>query len=485
MVNTKTHHSHLHHHKAPTHQRVFGHMLKVSFFTSLLLSIFFAILSVFYLIFEYRFQNRIYPHVLVEGIDMGGKTKTDVTNYYLSKNIPFHDLTITFTSPESVATLSGAQLELGFDATLSAQQAYLIGRSPYLFSNFAQKLSAFKYHINLKPLFRFEEDKLETFLEEQAITVMIPVQEALFAFENNRVTAFKPSKPGRQLNKELVKKKLNASFSDLAAMQDPQLSITIPFTIETIEPTTTTNTINSFGIKERIGIGESYFRGSIANRIYNLSLAAGRVNGLLIPPQTVFSLNSAVGDISATTGYKQAYVIKSGRTVLDDGGGVCQVSTTFFRAAMNAGLPIIERSAHSYRVGYYEQGGWGPGYDATIYAPSYDLKIKNDTPTHILIQTYTDSANARLVFELYGTSDGRIATIGKARIWDTKPAPIDIYQDDPSLPAGTIKQVDWAAPGAKTAFDYVVSRNGTELLNKTFFSNFIPWQAIYLKGVGN
>ena len=86
-----------------------------------------------------------------------------------------------------------------------------------------------------------------------------------------------------------------------------------------------------------------------------------------------------------------------------------------FRAALNAGLPILERTAHAYRVGYYEQSS-PPGLDATVYSPTVDLKFKNDTFNHILIQTRVDNKKMMLTFEIYGTKDGRIATISKPKI---------------------------------------------------------------------
>jgi vancomycin resistance protein YoaR len=189
-----------------------------------------------------------------------------------------------------------------------------------------------------------------------------------------------------------------------------------------------------------------------------------------------------VGDISAATGYQSAYIIKDGHTVLGDGGGVCQVSTTLFRAALAAGLPIVERHAHDYRVHYYEEGGIQPGLDATVYGPTYDLKFKNDTPTSILIQAKTDVANLSLTFDLYGTGDGRKAQISNQKIWDITSPPPDLYQDDPTLPKGVVKQVDFSAWGAKASFDYLVTRGADVLENTTFVSNYRPWQAVYLRG---
>jgi vancomycin resistance protein YoaR len=213
-------------------------------------------------------------------------------------------------------------------------------------------------------------------------------------------------------------------------------------------------------------------------------LASSRFKGVLLAPGEVFSFNKVLGDVSTLTGYRQAYIIKEGRTVLGDGGGVCQVSSTLFRAALNVGLPIVERKAHSYRVSYYEQNS-PVGLDATVYDPTADLKIKNDTPAHILIQPQVNPKNSQLIFEIYGTNDGRVSKISKPTISNLTPPPEDLYQDDPSLPAGTLKQIDWKAWGAKVTYTYNVSRDGETIFQKTFVSNYQPWQAVYLRGTAS
>jgi len=142
----------------------------------------------------------------------------------------------------------------------------------------------------------------------------------------------------------------------------------------------------------------------------------------------------------------------------------------------------VERHPHSYRVSYYEQNS-PPGIDATVYAPSTDLKFKNDTPAYILIQTTVDTVNNYMKVEIYGTSDGRTSEISNTKLWGESPPPAPLYQDDSSLPAGTVKQVDWAAWGARASFDWKVVRSGEMLHQKTFYSNYQPWQAVYLRGV--
>ncbi len=317
---------------------------------------------------------------------------------------------------------------------------------------------------------------LESYLDSLKIQIDTQVQEPLFAIETTsdpskpKIKEFKPPHEGRSLDKALASEQISR-----ALLTQNQTVVKLP--VKIVEPKN--KLTNDLGIKELIGSGKSNFAGSIQNRIFNIGLAASRINGVLIPPGEEFSFVNTVGDITAQTGYKQAYVIKSGRTVLDDGGGVCQVSTTVFRAALNSGLPITARTAHAYRVGYYEQG-YPPGLDATIYYPSVDFKFKNDTGKHVLIQSYTDGLN--LFVDLYGTSDGRVASLTRPVVTNVTPAPEPLYQDDPTLPAGTVKQVDFAASGANVIFSRTVERGGQILFKDTFRSNFRPWQAVYLKG---
>lgn len=319
-----------------------------------------------------------------------------------------------------------------------------------------------------------DRNQTDIYLKQIAQEIDSTVQEGLFEFNpaTRRVSAFKPSHDGRKLDTDKTYQLLTE-----ALITDSQKTLTLP--VDVVKPKISTADINNLGIKELLGRGISNFAGSIANRIYNIGLTASRINGVLVPPGETFSFNRTVGDISAATGFKQAYVIKSGRTVLDDGGGVCQDSTTLFRAVLNAGLPVVKRTAHAYRVGYYEQG-FPPGLDATVFYPSVDFQFKNDTANHILIQAYTSGAT--LYIDLYGTSDGRTVELTRPIITNQTPPPPELRQDDPTLPKGTVKQVDWAAWGAVVTFKRTVARNGEIIANETWKSAYKPWQAVYLIG---
>lgn len=365
------------------------------------------------------------------------------------------------------------------EAELIRQRAQnLVGKSIKItidYQNFTYSAS------DLLPLLTadgFKDSQIDKMAANIAQSVNTPPQNARLVFEEGKVKEFAPGRDGLETDAIELTNKIKAAVESLIISADKQAVVEIP--VVRTKPLIATGDVNNLGIKELVGRGTSRFAGSIPGRVHNVALAASRMNGLLIKPGDTFSFNGALGDVSAYTGYQQAYVIKDGKTILGDGGGVCQVSTTLFRAALNAGIPIVERKAHAYRVHYYEEDS-KPGVDATVYDPTADLKIKNDTPANILIQTKTDKKNLSLVIELYGTADGRVSQILNQRIWDVEPAPPPIYQDDPTLAPGATKQIDFSAPGTKAAFDYKVTRGSEVLQNRTFYSNYRPWQAIYLR----
>ncbi len=333
----------------------------------------------------------------------------------------------------------------------------------------------------LNPKGGFSEEGVLKEINKIASKVNREPQNPKFNFNDGKVSEFLPSLDGIKLDNDKLKDEMVDSLNKLESSSEKVVTINIPVT--KTPPDITTDRINDLGIKELIGRGSSTYFHSIPGRVHNVSLAASRINGILVKPGETFSFNEALGDVSAFTGYEQAYIISGGKTILGDGGGVCQVSTTLFRALLNAGMPIVERTGHAYRVGYYEQNS-PPGMDATVYGPAPDLKFTNDTANYILIEASADPKHYSLVFELYGTRDGRVVEMTKPIVSNVTPAPEDRYQDEPALPTGTVKQIDFKAAGAKVVFNYKVIKAGGEIYKKTFISNYRPWQAVFLRGVG-
>lgn len=326
--------------------------------------------------------------------------------------------------------------------------------------------------------------KLETLIDHWQQQAGTLPQEPEFEYDQDTlsVTSFSPPRNGRTIQTIQTKELLLAGFEQL--LQDPKTKVgAIELVLVETPPTTSLGSLNYLGIQERIGFGESYYAHSIPNRIHNVALTAARINNTLIPPGSEFSFNKALGDVSAASGFKAAYIIKNGKTELGDGGGVCQVSTTVFRAILNAGLEVTKRLPHSYRVSYYELDR-KPGIDATVYAGDIDLRFKNDTPNHILLYTVTDDKNTYMYVELYGTADGRHTEIVEHKTWDARPAPPPQYFPDPTLPLGKLVQIDWPASGIRASFTNVIyDKNDQVLRRDTYTSNYKPWSAKFLQGV--
>ena len=319
-----------------------------------------------------------------------------------------------------------------------------------------------------------DETVLQEYIDSLNTEIQKPPQDAVFQIENDRVTVFQPSKDGISLDREHTYQAVQQSL--LSSNREP-----ITLTLLTSPPSIQTEDVNNLGIQTLLGRGVSYFRGSLAGREFNIAHGAAKLNGILIPPEATFSFNEALGDVSTQTGFQPAYVIKDGKTDWGIGGGVCQISTTVFRAALYSGLPVLERHAHSYRVHYYEEGT-PVGLDASVFAPSWDLKFVNDTPGHILIQSSVDLKTKTLVFEFYGTPDGRTTTVSNSVITKTTPSPEPLYVDDPNLPVGQTKQLDWAVAGADVQVKRQVARSEQILIDETIFSHYVPWKAIYARG---
>ena len=430
--------------------------------------------------FQFTYKNRVIPGVFVDNVYIGEKTKSEIEKIFSEKNEVIGKNTFIFATDGLEATVSAKTLNIGYDINLIREQSINLAKTKNLLSDTYIILSSYINGEFLSPSYTFNRASLEKELDSIQESIYQEPVDAQFKVSNNRVVAFRESSNGKTINFEELEGKLRQSIPDLIKNKKSNIArVDIPIRIT--EPNVTTKEANDLGIVEIIGEGKSTFFGSIPNRAHNIFLAASRISGILVAPNEEFSFNKALGDISKFTGYKEAYIIQNGKTVLGDGGGVCQVSTTLFRAILNSGLPITERHAHAYRVGYYEQDS-PPGFDATVFSPSVDLKFKNDTGTHILIQSYVDPSNMSLTFTLFGKKDGRQVSISKPIITNVSAAPAPLYQDDPNLQKGIVKQVDFAAPGGRSQFSRTVTKEGKVIISDTFVSSYRAWQAIFIRG---
>ncbi len=429
--------------------------------------------------FQHTYKNRVIPGIFVDNIYIGEKNKEEIEKIFNQRNERIGNNTFIFSTDDLDATVSAKMLDIGYDVNLITEQSLNLGKTKNLLSDVYIIISSYINGTFLDSVYTYDEAKLIKQIEPLDKAIFREPVNAEFNISNNKVVAFKQSSDGKSINMDKLTTDLKNAVPGLIKSANSKV-VRIEIPIKTVAPEITTEEANDKGIVEIIGEGNSTFLHSIPNRVHNVTLAATKINGILIAPGEEFSFNKALGDVTRFTGFKEAYVIQNGKTVLGDGGGVCQVSTTLFRALLNAGLPITERSAHAYRVGYYEQDS-PPGLDATIYVPTVDLKFKNDTGKHILIQSSVDPVNLSLKFTLFGKSDGRITEVSTPVLSNISSPPEAVYQDDPNLPKGQIKQVEYAAPGGRSVFTRTITKDGKDTTD-TFVSNYRAWQAVFLRG---
>ncbi|HWQ11347.1 MAG TPA: VanW family protein [Roseiflexaceae bacterium] len=230
-----------------------------------------------------------------------------------------------------------------------------------------------------------------------------------------------------------------------------------------------------------LGRATTSFRTSASDRRINVERAAALFDGAVVQPGEEHSFLAA-GDFSEAAGFVEGYGIVGGRLERVIGGGVCQVSTTLFRAVANAGLEVTRRVGHTYVVYFYENI---LGFDATVFSPSLDFRWRNDTAAPVVIAATTDQAAATVTFELWGVSDGRTVTYAGPRARNIVRPGAPIWQYDPTLPPGTTRQLVHGRPGMDvTLVRTVTLPDGRVLRQETYATRYRPWEDYYRYGPG-
>ena len=240
-----------------------------------------------------------------------------------------------------------------------------------------------------------DHSAVQAYVKNLAAGIDQNAQNAQLAMQNDQLAVVAPSQPGIKLDQAAVLGDILNSLKDSSSDRN------ITLHVQTVQADVNENNLDTLGIKEQISEGETTFPGSTANRLINIRVGAARFNDVLLKPGETFSFGKILGDVGPLQGYVPELVILANQEEKQYGGGLCQVATTAYRAALLAGLPIVERHNHSFAVSYYTAPYGVPGVDATIYYPQVDLKFTNDTGNYILIQTTMQGTD--LKFDFFGT----------------------------------------------------------------------------------
>ena len=228
------------------------------------------------------------------------------------------------------------------------------------------------------------------------------------------------------------------------------------------------------GFKHHFGGGDSSAAGSPDFRVQNILAATQQIDGLRLEAGAIFDFNQRV-KINSKLGFVDGYVIRGALLAKDIGGGICQVSTTVWRAAYNAGLPILERHQHSYSVSYYDP----PGFEATVYAPSKNLRFRNDTGQALWVQMDWDASSKQLSMNFFGAPPTRRVTVSEPLISNVRDAPKDRFVPDKGVKLGEAKLVSGASDGLEAQISRRVQYASGRVLRDVTRSRYVAWGAIY------
>ena len=301
---------------------------------------------------------------------------------------------------------------------------------------------------------------------------------ARFHFDEltGQLVVLTPSATGRSLD-------INASIkaiTDAVLSGEHSVPLVVTETQPAVADTASAQQLGIIGLLPN-GVQTSYFYGSHAERVQNITIAAARFDGVLVAPGETFSMVDTLGDVSLDNGYAEAPIIFGGRTIQGVGGGVCQVSTMLFRSVFFAGFPVAQRAPHAYRVSYYEQTANGrdpslAGLDATVYVPLVDFQFTNDSPYWLLMETSVSGYS--LTWKLYSTYDGRTVQWQTTGPQNIVPAPAPLFKENPDLEPGQIIQTDYAANGADVTVDRTVLKDSTVYFEDQYKTRYEAWQAV-------
>jgi vancomycin resistance protein YoaR len=317
-----------------------------------------------------------------------------------------------------------------------------------------------------------DREKLAAWLDERLGTAIEtePV-DAEVGWNGERLVSVEPSVDGVRLDAAKLAERVEGSFFGKGG--------TVEAPVTHVKPAIDSANLDKLGITTLLGSGQSNYSGSSDGRATNVEVGASLLNGTLIPPQSEFSFNGSIGWIDEDKGFVEAQVIDGEKIGKDIGGGICQVSTTVFRAAYLAGLPITEWWPHRFRIGFYEFDGWKPGLDASILQPTEDpatwadFKFENPSSHWMLLESWSDGVN--VVVNIYGADLGYdVESTGPTWGDKTQMLPPQEVVDE-ELDPGTVSLSQVAGIGEELSHYRVVrDRNGEVLWERSFYTKYFP-----------
>jgi vancomycin resistance protein YoaR len=382
-------------------------------------------------IYSYLSNNKISEGVFVLGESLGGKTINE--SEQLIKEIIDKinkDNILIFTFDKHTYKIKYYDTGVLINPSATVKKAYNITRDKNVLLNAVQKFKLKVKPLNIEPEFLINQEIFDDMVMKFQEIVFSPTEKARFVEDGGKLKII-PSQDGKEVDTDKLKGFIKNSY------YSPQNN-TISIPVKTIKPDFSTLDAQKLKIHSLLSSYKTTFNANNQARVQNIKLASEKLNGIILKPEEELSFNEAVGNRDYDSGYEKAPVFIKDRIELDVGGGVCQVSTTLYNAALLADMHIVERSGHSMPVGYVP-----PGRDATVVYDSIDLKFKNTTDGNVLILTNVSKSDLSIKFYSSNPLDKEISI--ESKLLKKHPPGIKI-ENDASLKPGEIR-IEEGVPG--------------------------------------
>ena len=426
------------------------------------LGIFFGILILIliiiygaFTIYNIKNNEKISKGISIYGIDVSGLTKSEASAKLIEKFQKIEETEIKLYSDKYETILKPSEINLSFNINAAVKYAFSIGKKGNIFSDNYEIFNTMINGLDITPTFSLDENSLISILNDMSKEIPDTVVEGSYYIDGNTLVITKGS-DGYVIDTDKTVATIKSKIKDFSFLTTPvDLSLTIakpkevnldeiyeevhkdakdayyttnPYAVypsetgidfkisleeakqklaesdkeckialKTVYPKITTNMIGKEAFPDLLGEFSTHYVAN-ADRTTNLKLAAAKINGTVLLPGETFAYNKVVGERTIAAGYKEAAIYQNGQVVDGLGGGVCQISTTLFNAALFANLEMVEVHNHQFVPSYV-----GAGRDATVAYGSKDFKFKNSRNYAIKIECSVSGGIAN--FKIYGVKE--------------------------------------------------------------------------------
>lgn len=401
--------------------------------------------------------GRILPGVSVAGVRMGGLTRVQARTVLQEYDRAVVQRPVRLIVPDGTLVLRPRDFGLGMDVERTLDQAYAVGRRGSLSERWRSLRRLAASGVRVRPVLAGQPEVLHRYLVRVAAGLAKPPRNARFDPRSGQLT---PEDEGREVLLAETQRRLRAALMDVRERR-------VALAVRTVRPAVTLAQLRRAGIRQVLSSFTTRFDPAETNRVSNIRLAAGAIDGTLLRPGEVLSFNRVVGPRTEARGYRPAPEIVRERYVTGIGGGICQVSSTLYNAALLAGLQVPERTAHSQPLGYVP-----PGRDATVYYDLIDLKVRNNRSRPVVVAASAEKDTLTIAF-CGQQEDFPEVRLELGPLLPVEPGP-EVVEVDPSLPPGERQVAEEARTGYRVRLLRRYYRAGEEVAAEVVSEDFYP-----------